>query len=103
MNIKQTLVSAVLAYDNKQSKRSGFNRFALPQYLARIDEVCDDIQQGANIREAITAAFTGRLLDVCLKAVGLSKSTDQEARGTGTWFYTPASNPTRQDSTTAQP
>lgn len=92
MTTKQKLVSAVTQYDAKQSKRAGFNRYALPQYLARIDEVDADIQQGANVRDAITAAFTGRLMDVCLKAVGENTSTRDDQRCKGAWHYIPASD-----------
>jgi hypothetical protein len=87
--IKQKLVHAVTQYDAKQSKRAGFNRYALPQYLARIDEVCADIERGANVRDAIVAAFTGRLMDVCLKAVGESTSTRDDQRCKGAWHYVP--------------
>lgn len=55
----------------------------------RIDEVCRDIDAGAPARAAITAAFTGRLLDVMLKAAQLDKSTDAEQRGNGAWSYSP--------------
>jgi hypothetical protein len=81
------LVDAVTAYDRKQESKRGYNRYALAQYLARVQEVSADIAKGADIRAAITAGFTGRLLDACLKAVGLPKSSDSEQRGR--YVYTP--------------
>jgi len=85
--LEAKLRSAVTAYDKRQSKRRGYNIYALPQYLARVSEVIADIEAGAPVRKAITAGFTGRLLDACLKAAGEAISTDAEQRGG--WVYTP--------------
>ena len=75
-----TLVHAVTEYDRKQSTRKGYNMWALPQYLRAIDNVEREIADGMELRPAITHNFCGRLLDVVLKSVGLSQSTDAEQR-----------------------
>jgi hypothetical protein len=87
--IKIKLLHAVTEYDRRESKKSSYNRYALPQYIARINEIDADIQNGADIRKAIVAGFSGRLADRCLKAAGLPKTSDDEQRGG--WFYQPAS------------
>jgi len=89
MTIHDTLLHALTEYDRKQSSKRGYNMYALPQYIGRLHDIDADLAQGADLRAALTAAFCGRLLDVCLKAVGLPKSTDGEQRG-GV-VYTPAS------------
>jgi len=87
--LDRKLVHVVTEYDRKQQGKRGYNPYALPQYLARVQEVLEDIKNGANVREAIVAGFLGRLQDVCLKAVGEAKGTDDEARGSGAWSYSP--------------
>jgi len=57
--------------------------------IGRVQEVTADIGAGADVRKAIIAAFTGRLLNACLKAAGLDKPTVEESRGTGAWYYQP--------------
>lgn len=89
MTLHEKLIHAVTEYDRKQSKRPGYNIYALPQYVGRVQEVTADIAAGADVRKAITAAFTGRMLNVCLKAAGLDKPTVEESRGTGAWYYQP--------------
>ena len=89
MTLHDRLIHAVTEYDRKQSTKRGYNIYALGQCVGRVQEVTADIQAGADIRNAITAAFTGRLLDVCLKAAGLPKSSTEEARGHGEWYYQP--------------
>lgn len=91
MNIHDSLVHAVTEYDRKESTKRGYNRYALPQYIGRIQEIDEDLKNGADLRSALVAAFCGkRLLDSCLKAVGLPKSTDQD-KDDGRWYYVPAS------------
>jgi hypothetical protein len=87
-----TLCSAALAYDDKQAKKPGHNRFALPQYLAMIDDVCADVERGADVRAAIVAGFSGRLAQAMLKAAGQSSYTEADARSGGV-FYTPVKRP----------
>jgi len=85
--VKAKLLHAVTEYDRRESKKPSYNRYALPQYLARIAEIDADIQRGADVRRAIVAGFSGRLADRCLKAVGLDKTSDEEQRGG--WIYQP--------------
>jgi len=89
VNLKDTLIHAVTAYDRKQSTRRGYNPYALGQYFQRIDEVCLDIEAGAEPRAALMAGFNDRLLDVLLKAAGLPVSTRPELDAKGGWHYQP--------------
>ena len=89
MDLHTKLVHAVTEYDRKQSTKRGYNIWALPQYLSRIDSIEVDIAAGSSVRDALVAAFSGRLLDACLKAMGESISTDKEQRGG--FIYIPAS------------
>lgn len=76
--IRFRLTHALTEYDRKQSKKRFYNPYALGQYLLRLDSVCEDIEQGAEPRQAILAAFNDRLLDVCLRALKLPISTNDE-------------------------
>jgi hypothetical protein len=100
MNVRDQLVHAVTAYDRKQedkakrNPRAYHNAYALPQYLARVDDIMADIANGASTEAAICAGFTpGALRNACLKAVGLAKS-DVESSGSykGLPVYRPASS-----------
>ena len=91
-DLKTTLVSAALAFDTKQSTKPGFNRWALPQYLEMIDEVCADVARGAEVRGAIVAGFSGRLAQTLLKAAGQSSYTRDDATSGGV-LYQPVINP----------
>jgi hypothetical protein len=93
MTLHDKLIHAVTEFDRKQSKKPHYNMYALGQYIGRVQEVTADIVAGANPREAITAAFSGRLLAVCLKAASLDKATTEEIRGTGALYYVPVSKP----------
>lgn len=85
--LHSALVHAATEYDRREeakaarSKRGYHNPYALAQYLARIEEVETDIAAGASTRDALTAAFTGRLLNHMLKAVNEDGATDAETRG----------------------
>lgn len=76
--IARTLTHAVTQYDRKQEGKRGYNRYALPQYLAAVHSVEEQVSKGASRRCAIVSNFCGRLLDVCLKAVGEPVSTREE-------------------------
>lgn len=86
MDIHAKLVMAVTEYDRKESTKRHYNAYALGQYLGRIQEIDADIAAGANVRAAICAGFTGRLLAVCLKAIGEPKPTDEELRGKSLYY-----------------
>ena len=77
LNIRHILAHAVTAYDRKQeakadkNPRAYYNVYALPQYLGRVAEVCEDIDAGADPVAAIMRGFTpGPLRTTCLKAIG---------------------------------
>jgi hypothetical protein len=87
MDTRQKLIFAVSAYDRQQSTKRGYNHYALAQYFMRVDEITADIANGADVRKAITAGFSGSLADKCLKAVGLEKTS--KAENLGGYVYTP--------------
>jgi hypothetical protein len=91
-DIRDTLVHAVTRYDFKQSTKSNYNPYALGHYIARIDDIMKDIDNGADIRSAIIAAFTGRLLNTCLSSLKLSKPSQDEMNGVGNLIYIPVKN-----------
>ncbi len=76
MTLRQKLNHAVTEYDRRQearakkSKRGYYNHYALGIYLGRLDEVCNEIDGGADIRKTIEANFNDRLLTCVLKAAG---------------------------------
>lgn len=88
MQTKDKLIHAVTEYDRKESKKRSYNRHAIGIYFQRVDEVCADIERGADTRKAIMAGFDGRLADACLRAVGLPITKQSEGIG-GTWHYEP--------------
>ena len=77
--IKARLVNAATTYDRKQSRTKQYNRYALAQYLARIDDVCADIENGAEPGAAISRGFCGPVLRVLAKAIGTT-ATDDNSR-----------------------
>jgi hypothetical protein len=81
IEMRFTLVHAVTEYDRKQSTRKHYNRYALPQYLMAIDHVTNAVNCGRTRRDALVDKFNGRLLDVCLKALNMDKSTREEQLG----------------------
>lgn len=87
MTAKDKLIHALTQYDVKQSKKRGYNPYALGIYFQRIDEVCADVERGADIRKAINAGFSGRLADCALRALGLPITT--EAESISSPFYNP--------------
>ena len=70
--LRARLVSAATQFDRRAQTRRGWNPYALPQYLARIDEVIADVRAGADPRAAIIAGFCDRLRDALLKACGFA-------------------------------
>jgi hypothetical protein len=87
--VRSALVHAATQYDVRQEGKRGYNPYALAQYLRRIDDVCSDIERGADPRAALTAGFHGPLLNALLKAIGADKATPAEQRGDGQWSYRP--------------
>jgi hypothetical protein len=88
MTIKDKILHAVTEFDRRASTRKGHNPHALSIYFERVAQICEDIDNGADEREAILAGFSGRVADACLKAIGLPISTTEEARS-GRVYYSP--------------
>lgn len=63
------MVNAVTAFDIKQSKKKGYNRYALALYFQAIDNITEDMANGVELRKAIERNFIGRLLDAVLKTL----------------------------------
>jgi hypothetical protein len=87
LEMRETLIRTVTAYDEKQqvsamrNRRRYYNPHALRLYLEAIDRAfnCPVFPQSTQ-RQIVLSAFCGQLLDVCLKALGMEKSTDAEQR-----------------------
>jgi hypothetical protein len=77
-NIHHALVHAVTEYDRKESTKRGYNMYALAMYIGRVNDVEEDVNSGVPLRQALLRGFNGRVLDVCLKAVGEPKFTKDE-------------------------
>lgn len=86
-SVERALAHAVTRYDERQSKTKHYNRYALGQYLRRVDDIVQDIAAGAPVRAAIVAGMTGPLLNACLKAVGEQPATRDELSGLGKYTY----------------
>lgn len=81
-DIRNKLLHAVTQYDMKESRKKYYNIYALAQYLMAVDRARDAmVDDGLDLRAALISCFNGRLLDVCLKAVGEPTSTRQEQFG----------------------
>lgn len=78
--LKNTLIHAATRYDRARVNRPGYNIYAMAQYFGRIDEVCAAIDTGTPVRAALLGAFSDRLLDALLVAVGEPKATREELR-----------------------
>ena len=76
------LAAAVTEYDRAQSTREGYNRYALGMYLQAVQAVEDWVKESPRhtLRQGIVRYFSGRLIDVCLHAVGEVKATREELR-----------------------
>lgn len=91
-DLRASLVHGLTRYDRRRVNRRDYNPYALAQYLARIDEIMEDIDRGATPRAAVIAAFSGQLCDVALKAIGEAPAGREEATAwKPTATYTPAS------------
>jgi len=87
--MKNKLISALTQLDAKEFARTkgkrekGYNPHALGIYFARVDDICADVQAGADLRAAIVAGFTGKCLVACLRALDLPNATNDERSGFG--------------------
>ncbi len=95
-DLDRILSAAVTRYDRLEAakaaraKRGYHNRYALGQYLLRVDDIVADVAAGATPRAAIIAGMDGRLRAACLKAIG-EPVTITPAEESGGLFYVPAS------------
>ena len=82
MDFHYKLAAAVTEYDRAQSTRKGYNRYALGMYLQAVQSVDDWVKESPRhtLRQGIVRYFSGRLIDVCLHAVGEVKATKEELR-----------------------
>ena len=87
--IRFQLIHAVTDYDRRQSRRADYNRYALPQYCAAVNNIMTDLDSGADLRAAVCPALLGRLLSRALRELGLPDFTSAE-RQAQTTCYTPA-------------
>ena len=92
------LITAVTDYDRKQSTKSSYSIYALPQYFARVDDILSDVESGADPRRAIAAGFIGTLQNFVLRKLKMSGSSTEEARGGGSMYYKPVAkkNPSKR-------
>ena len=86
--LRHTLVHAVTRYDAKQSRKRGWNPYALPQYLERVEAIVEDVEAGADPAAAIQAGFLGTLATACLKA---AKLKPVDSKPSSAWSYVPES------------
>ena len=75
------LLNALTTYDEKQSRKKFYNRYALGQYCAALSKVQKHCDRGADLRVALLNCFNGKLLDTLLRAVALEVSTEGEVLG----------------------
>jgi hypothetical protein len=78
MTLHDQMVHAVTGYDRKQAGKRSYNRYALGRYLERVADIEADVGRGADVRKAIVAAFTGKLLDAVLRGIGQPIATKDE-------------------------
>jgi hypothetical protein len=90
--IKARMVMALTAYDRRQSTKRSYNRYALPQYFARLDEIMADHAAGAPLRQAICAGFHASIANACLKAIGEAAWAPAD-QPDPLWYYKPVSKP----------
>lgn len=74
------LFMTLTEHDRKEARKPGHNPYALAHYAKGLTDIGRHCASGHPLRSAIITEFTGRLADKLLKAVGLDKMTDREAR-----------------------
>lgn len=79
--VYKKLGSVTVKHDQLLSRRPGYNAYALAQYCEALSRVIRRIQRGDDLRLALLHSFNGSLLDKCLRACGLAKSTPLEKKG----------------------
>lgn len=72
------LLHKLTSIDRRAAKRPHHNPYALAHYCRALNNAQRHCDNGADLRVALLNCFNGRLLDHCLKAVGLETSTNEE-------------------------
>ena len=67
--MKTLLIAAITEYDRKQEKKTGFNRYALAQYLSALDKVDGMVKFGRTWEDAVYTWFCGPLEQKLQKVV----------------------------------
>lgn len=79
--INARITHALTQYDIRASKRPGHSIWAPSHYFRALETAEARMRdEGMTLRQALVKSFTGRLLDVVLKAAGEPASTDAEQR-----------------------
>lgn len=71
-DIRPRLLHIVTEYDRRQSKRKGYNPYALAHYCRAIGNVMEAIGNGEPIEQALKHGFCGSLLRHVAKKLGLT-------------------------------
>jgi hypothetical protein len=79
--IHMQLLHAVTEHDRKQAGNRFHNPYALALYCAALERVDDKLKAGADLESTLYQEFNDRLLDVCLKAVGLPTQRQKTKAG----------------------
>ena len=82
MDTHSKLIAAVTEYDRKQFFFKSYNRYALSMYFQAVQSVESWVAESPRhtLRQGIIRYFSGRLIDVCLAAIGEVKATRDELR-----------------------
>ena len=71
MSIHNELVRVLMAYDRKESTKTGYNIYAMPMYLDAASKVADRVDAGEDLRTVIVESFHGRLCGAVLRGFKL--------------------------------
>lgn len=69
--IRQKLVSAAIAFDQRQSRGKHHNPYSLGHYLKAIDQIESDVDAGVSLASALYDGACDRFLSALERAVGL--------------------------------
>ncbi len=61
MNLRDELRHTLIEYDRKESRKQGYNVYALALYMEALQSAMEYIEQGKDVRKVLTGHFTGRL------------------------------------------
>jgi hypothetical protein len=76
MNLKDKLISAATRFDERNSRRRGWNPYALAQYFSAIDSICNAVDNGKSVESAIARFTNDRFRDVLLKSAGMERGAE---------------------------